>query len=133
MRASSWTALDWTYTLLCSTTMAFSYSIVTVGTPIFPQYFRDAHIYSEHDELVNRTLPDGRSVFGRSARKIRTSCSTRSFVHTVYENEVVYNSVMFASYEATQIIAQPLFGLFMMRRSQVYFVERDKPGSTLRQ
>jgi len=39
---SSLSASDWTNALLCSMTIGFSFSVVTVGTPVLPQYFRES-------------------------------------------------------------------------------------------
>ena len=54
----SFSSLDWAYALLCSFTQCFSFSLITVGIPVLPQYFRDAHIYEAHVERVNVTVGD---------------------------------------------------------------------------
>ena len=36
-------------------------------------------------------------------------------VHTVYEDEVMGNALLFASYEIMQVLTQPLYGVLMSR------------------
>ena len=106
--------------------MSFSYSIISVGTPIFPQYFRDAHVYKEIEVFQNLTIRNRCVLFLNFKPQIdicqpdisnKMRFSRTTVVNTTrYENEAIYNSVLFASYEATQVISLPVYGLVMGNR-----------------
>jgi len=54
----TYTRAEWGVLLLGAATLGFSYSLVTVGTPVLPQYFRDAGIYASENvvfAVINET------------------------------------------------------------------------------
>ena len=56
---SAFTWREYFLIILSSSSVGFSYSLVTIGVPVFPQYFRDSGIYKSQIVIMNEVAKNG--------------------------------------------------------------------------